>query len=93
MGSLDRKIERNRIRNEYKEFTKQFQIEKRFQTERLANGESLGKDEQRLGTKPSFSQFMKRLKSFELMQRINKSIAQKQKVEDDKKIDLEWKDE
>jgi len=93
MGSLERKLKRKMMRNEFNNFTDQWSKEKNFQIARLEHGESLGKDERLLGRKPSFSMFVDRYKQHEAIRKVELEIQRTKKQEEEKKIDLEWKDE
>ena len=93
MSKFERKMKRNAIRNEFSKFTQQWRNEKEFQNARLERGESLEKDENRLGRKPGFGLFAKRLKTYEAIQKAELKAKLMQKKEEDKKLDLEWKEE
>jgi hypothetical protein len=93
MGSLERKLKRNQLRRQFDDLGRQWADAKRFQENRLAAGEELQKDEQKLGRKPSFGQFIKRTKALAAMEKIQKELKEKERQEEEKKIDLEWKDE
>lgn len=90
MGSLARKLKREKRRREFEKLTHEWGREKHFQQEQLAAGEKV---EQLLGKKPTFTQFMRRADFLDKLAEQQKKEAEKQKQEEEKKIDLEWKDE
>lgn len=84
MGSLERKIKRNQQRKAFNELTEEWNRAKR-------NGQSVNGKE--LGKKPPFGVFVKRLEAHEALVKLEKENKAKEKIEAEKKIDLEWKDE
>jgi len=63
-----------------------------FQQQRTTAGETIDHKE-KLGRKPSFGMFLKRMKAMAAMEKIQKELKLEEKKEEEKKIDLEWKDE
>lgn len=92
MGSLARQMKRTQLRHEFNAFTKQWANAKMFQQQRITAGETIDPKE-KLGRKPSFGMFIKRMKAVVAMEKIEKELKLEQKKEEEKKIDLEWKDE
>ena len=84
MSSIDRKFKNAQLRKEYEILTKEWADAKR-------NGKKINGKE--LGTKPGFGEFKRRLKAHEQLQKANAVLEQQKKVEEEKKIDLEWKDD
>jgi len=93
MGSFERKLKRNQLRAEFNNLTKQWAAAKMFQQQRLDKGETLQPTEEKLGTKPGFSAFIKRMKASKAMDMIQSQLKAQEKKEEEKKIDLEWKEE
>jgi hypothetical protein len=85
MSSVDRKSRRQQRREHFKTFTEEWNLAKR--TGQLINGKTLGK-------KPSFGQFSKKLDMHERAEKIRKIVeTEKARLEADKNVDVEWKDE
>lgn len=84
MGSFDRKLKRNQLRREYDQFSKEWAAAKRAGAK--PNGKELGK-------KPGLSEFKRRLRLFEAMQQAERVTKELAKEAEEKKIDLEWKEE
>lgn len=84
MGSLDRKTNRNALRVEYKKLTEEWNRMKR-------NGEKVRGQE--LGKKPSFGQFVKKMKLAQTIHEAQMKAAQAQREIDEKNSDLAWEEE
>lgn len=82
MSALDRKVTRNLLRKQYNEFTKEFLAAKK--SGHLVEGKPLGK-------KPSFGQFIKRLESFNAIQKLRAQAASVKASPEIAPEDLEWK--
>lgn len=84
MSSLDRKIKKNQLREQFNKLTEEWNYAKR--NGQKINGHLLGK-------KPSFGQFKKRMEAHLKLQKVNQQLELEKKKQEDKKIDLEWKDD
>lgn len=92
MGSMARKLKRNQKRLQFQSFTRQWSTEKRYQEEAHQAGEAIPPDKV-LGTKPKFGHFLRRTRALEAIQKMEKEVEQKKKLDAEKELDLEWKDE
>lgn len=84
MGSFERKLKRNQLRRDYEDFGKEWARAKAMGAK--PNGKELGK-------KPGFNEFKRRLKLFKTMQQAEQKQKELNKEAEEKKIDLEWKEE
>ena len=91
--TTSKKFKRNFLRRQFEEFSKEFTERKRMQKARLAQGESLKEGEILLTHKPPFGQFIKRMEYAKEVNKIQLLAAAQQKIEEEKKLDLEWKEE
>ena len=92
MGSLARQLKRNQLRQEFNVFTKQWHHAKMFQQQQIDSGETIDPKE-KMGRKPSFGMFIKRMKAAAAMEKIQGELKVQEMREGEKKIDLEWKEE
>lgn len=83
MGSFERKLKRAQQRATFNRFTEEWAHAKR--TGQKVNGKPLGK-------KPPFSVFKKRLDQLEAAAAEAAKKAAAEKLEAEKKLDLEWKE-
>lgn len=83
-ASMDKKAKNNQFRVEYESFSREWTAAK-------LSGKTI--DGKPMGKKPSFSMFKKRLKAYFAMQKVEHSLKLKQKMDQEKNIDLEWKDD
>ena len=84
MSKFDRQIEKNALRKQYEKLTEEWNHAKR--NGQKINGHLLGK-------KPSFGQFKKRMEAHLKLQQLNQKLELEKKIQEEKKMDLEWKDD
>lgn len=93
MGSLDRKIRRNQEKLAYKKFGEAFQSMKRDQQYRLETTKTLRPGERELRHKPPLAEYVRRVELFKEAQKKEAEAQRQAKLDAEKKVDLEWKEE
>lgn len=92
MGSLARKLKREKAKRAHESLKVNWNAEKRAQEQILRSGEELPQNTPRLGKRPNFKQFLEILRK---MSEQSKIEAAKQAVKDREELEgkLDWEEE